>query len=133
MRMKTLITILLRATGLHTMLVSYHRWRLRIACGLMKRFGSDTHMPVWCSARATRHQRALQRLCFLLEREFALAHRVISDREIYRAFCDSMRARFPDDYWSCSCAANGKRVTVIAPPAQMSEWQRFLCEYDQVA
>jgi hypothetical protein len=131
MRMKKLIAILLRATGLHTMLVSYHRWRLRIASELMRQFGSDTQMPVWCSARATRHRRALQRLGFLVEREFALAHRVISEREPYRAFCDSIRARFPDDYWSC--AATGKRVIVTAPPAQMSEWQRFLCEYDKVA
>ena len=131
MRMKKLIAILLRATGLQIVLVGYHSWRLHIASGLMKQFGSDTQMPVWCSARFRRHQRALLRLGFLVEREFALAHRMISGREPYRAFCDSMRARFPDDYWSC--AASGKRVIVIAPPAQMSEWQRFLCEYDQMA
>lgn len=131
MRMKKLIAILLRATGLQIVLVSYHTWRLHITVGLMKRFGSDTQMPGWCSARFRRHQRALQRLGFLAEREFTLAHRVISGREEYRAFCNSMSVRFSDDYWSC--AASEKRVVVIVPPAQMSEWQRFLCEYDQVA
>lgn len=67
--MNTLIAFLLRITGLRLVLVSYHQRRLRAASALMKQFGSDTEMPVWCSARFQRHQRALLRLGFLIERD----------------------------------------------------------------
>ena len=88
-------------------------------------------MPVWCSQRFQRHHQALQRLGFVVKQEFALQQRRISGTECYRAFCQSMRVRFPDGCWSC--AASGAQVIVTAPPSQMSEWQRFLSEYDQVA
>ena len=126
--MKYLIDLLLRMTGLRSVLVSYHQWRLRVALALMKQFGSDTEMPVWCSARFQRHQRALLRLGFLIEREFALARRAVCGPEPYRAFRDLMRARFPDGCWSC--AASGRRIIVVAPMSQIPEWERFVSEYD---
>jgi hypothetical protein len=89
----------------------------------MKRFGIETSMPVWCSSRFRRHQRALIRLGFLIEREFALARRAIRGPELYRAFCALMRARFLDGYWSC--AAKGTRIIVIAPMSQIPEWEQL--------
>ena len=94
----------------------------------MKKFGSDTEMPVWCSARFRRHQRALRRLGFLIEREFALTSRPVYGREGYRAFCELMRGRFPDGYWSC--AAGGRRIILIAPTSQIPEWEQFVSEYE---
>jgi hypothetical protein len=129
--MKKLIAILSRAVGLHSLLVYYHKSRLISAAEAMKRFGTETTMPVWCSQRFKQHHQALRRLGFVVEKEFALQRRPISGRECYRAFCQLMRARFPDSYWTC--AARGARVIVTAPPLQMSEWQRFLSEYDQGA
>jgi hypothetical protein len=129
--MKKFITILLRVVGLHSLLVSYHKARLLSAVADMKRFGTETTMPVWCSQRFQRHHQALRRLGFVEQNEFTLQQRAISGPEDYRAFCELMRARFPDGYWSC--AASGTRVIVTAPASQMSEWQRFLFEYDQVA
>jgi len=126
--MKQIIAILLRATGIGLILESFHRSRLRAASSLMKRFGDDTQMPVWCSARFRRHQRALQWLGFLAEREFTLINRMIAGRETYLLFTELMRARFPDVYWSCACS--GKRVIVVAPIAQLVEWERFVCDYD---
>ena len=126
--MKKLIRFLLRITGLDALLVRYHQWRLSAALALMKQFGSDTHMPVWCSARFQRHQRALLRLGFLIEREFDLARRAICGPEPYRAFRTLMRARFPDGFWSC--AASGRRIIVTAPASQIPEWEEFVSEYD---
>jgi hypothetical protein len=126
--MKHFIAIFLRLTGLRAVLVGYHRRRLRAAEALMKRFGSDLQMPVWCSDRFRRHQRALLRLGFLIEREFALVRRVISGPERYRVFCALMRARFPGGGWSC--AASGRRIIVTAPTVQIPEWERFVSEYD---
>jgi hypothetical protein len=97
----------------------------------MKRFGTETLMPVWCSQRFQRHHEALRRLGFVERREFTLQQRAISGRECYQTFCHLMRTRFPDGYWSC--AASGSRVIVTAPPPQMPEWQRFLFEYDDLA
>src|SRR5690349_14361843 len=115
--MNNLITPLLRLPGLRAVLIRYHQWRLRVALALMKQFGSDTQMPVWCSARFQRHQQALLRLGFLIEREFSLARRAISEPEPYRAFCTLMKARFPDGCWSC--AASGRRIIVTAPTSQI--------------
>ena len=129
--MKAFIAILSRAVGLDSLLMSYHKSRLISASEAMKRFGTETAMPVWCSQRFRHHQQALQRLGFVVEKEFALQQRPISGPDCYRAFRQLLRARFPDSYWSC--AASGTRVIVTAPPLQMSEWQRFLFEYDQVA
>ena len=109
-RMQDSILLLLRMTGLRAALVRYHQWRMRVAIALMKRFGIETSMPVWCSSRFRRHQRASIRLGFLIEREFALARRAIRGPELYRAFCALRRARFPDGYWSC--AAKGTRINV---------------------
>lgn len=129
--MKKFAAILSKAVGLHSLLVRYHKSRLISASETMKRFGTETAMPVWCSQRFQRHQQALRRLGFVVEKEFALQQRPISGPDCYRAFCQLLRARFPDSYWSC--AASGTRVIVTAPPSQMSEWQRFLFEYDQEA
>ena len=129
--MKKFITILLQAVGLHSLLVGYHKARLLSAAADMKRFGTETTMPVSCSQRFQRHHQALRRLGFVEQKEFTLQQRTISGPECYRAFCQLMRIRFADEYWSC--AASGRRVIVTAPPSQMSEWQRFLFEYDQVA
>jgi hypothetical protein len=129
--MRQFIAILSRVVGLHSLLVSYHKSRLISAGEAMKRFGTETTMPVWCSQRFRRHQEALQWLGFVEQREFTLHRRAISGPECYRAFCQLMRSRFADGYWSCS--ASGRRVIVTAPPSQMAEWQRFLFEYDQVA
>jgi hypothetical protein len=129
--MKKLIVILIGAVGLRCVLVGYHKSRLISALRAMKQFGTETTMPVWCSQRFRRHLRALRRLGFVVEREFVLQQRPISGPDCYRAFCRLMRVRFPDGYWSC--AASGTQVIVTAPPSQMSEWQRFLFEYDQVA
>lgn len=126
--MKNLIAILSRLTGFHFLFVSYHKSRLIAASECMKRFGTETSMPVWCSQRFQRHHQALQRLGFVIETEFLLQQRRISNPQCYRAFCELMRTRFPDVYWSC--AASGERVIVTAPPSQMSEWLRFLGEYD---
>jgi hypothetical protein len=117
--------------GLRAVLVGYHQSRLRAASALMKKFGSDTEMPVWCSARFQRHQRALLRLGFLIEREFTLARRAISGPEPYRAFRDLMRARFLGGGWSC--AASGSRIIVIAPASQIPEWEQVVSEYDDKA
>jgi len=129
--MKKFIAMLSRATGVHSLLVSYHKSRLVSAIEAMQRFGTETSMPVWCSQRFQRHQQALRRLGFVVEKEFTLQQRAISGPDCYRAFCQLLRARFPDGCWSC--AANGTRVIVTAPASQMSEWQRFLFEYDQRA
>jgi hypothetical protein len=86
-------------------------------------------MPVWCSQRFRRHQQALRRLGFVVEREFTLREQSVSGPGSYRAFCELMRARFPDGYWSC--AASGRRVIVTAPTSQIQEWERFVCEYDR--
>ena len=85
-------------------------------------------MPVWYSDRFRRHHEALRWLGFVEQREFALQQRAISGPEHYRAFCQSVRGRFTDGYWSFS--ADGARVIVTAPPSQMSEWQRFVFQYD---
>ena len=129
--MKKLTSILSRAVGLRSLLVSYHKSRLVSAAKAMKRFGTETTIPVWCSHRFQHHHQALRRLGFVIEKEFVLQRRPISGPKLYRPFCQLMRARFPDNYWFC--AASGTRVTVTAPPLQMAEWQRFLLEYDQVA
>jgi hypothetical protein len=113
------------------LLVRYHKSRLLAASADMERFGTETTMPVWCSQRFQRHHEALRRLGFVEQREFTLRLRTISGPECYRAFCQLMRTRFADHYWSC--AASGTRVIVTAPSSQMSEWQSFLFEYDQVA
>ena len=124
--MKKFIVVLSRVVGLRTLLVSYHKARLASASEAMKQFGTETMMPVWCSQRFQRHHRALQRLGFVVVREFTLLRRPVSG-----PFCQLLRARFPDIYWSCS--AQGTRVIVTAPPSRMSEWQRFLFEYDHMA
>lgn len=129
--MKKFIAILIRAIGLHPFLVSYHKSRLISAGEAMKRFGTETTMPVWCSQRFQRHYQALRRLGFVVEREFALQQRPVSGPDCYRVFLRLLRARFPDSYWSC--AVSGTRVIVTAPRSQISEWQQFLFEYDQVA
>jgi hypothetical protein len=129
--MKKVIAVLSRAAGLQALLLSYHKSRLISASEAMKRFGTETTMPVWCSQRFRLHLRALQRLGFVVEREFALQHRTISGPGCYRHFCQLLRTQFPDSYWSC--AASGTRVIVTAPSSQMSEWQRFLFEYDKSA
>jgi len=129
--MKKVVATLSRVVGLHSLLVSYHKSRLISASEAMKRFGTETTMPVWCSERFQRHQQALRRLGFVVEKEFALQQRPITGPDCYRAFCRLLRVRFPDRYWSC--AASGTRVIVTAPPSQISEWQSFLFEYDQVA
>jgi hypothetical protein len=130
-RVKTFIATLSRAFGLHSLLMSYHKSRLNSSAVAMKRFGTETTMPVRCSQRFHHHHQALRRLGFVVEKEFVLQQRPISGSQCYRAFCQLMRVRFPDSYWSC--AASGRRVIVTAPPLQMSEWQRFLFEYDQAA
>src|SRR4051812_18176704 len=127
--MKKFLAILSGAVGLHSLLVCYHKSRLLSASEAMKRFGTETTMPVWCSQRFQRHHQALRRLGFVVEKEFALQQRRISGPEDYSAFCQLMRVRFPDRYWSC--AATATRVIVTARPAQLSEWQNFLFEYDQ--
>jgi len=129
--MKKFIVILSRAVGLDSLLVNYHKSQLISASEAMKRFGTETSMPVWCSQRFRHHQQALRRLGFVVKKEFALRRRRISGVNCYGAFCQLLRGRFPDGYWSC--AANGTRVIVTAPPSQMSEWQRFLFEYEQMA
>jgi hypothetical protein len=129
--MKKFITVLLDEVGLRSLLVRYHKSRLLSALADRKRFGTETSMPVWCSQRFQRHHEALRRLGFVEQREFTLQQRAISGPECYRTFCQLMRSRFADGYWSC--AASGSRVIVTAPSSQMSEWQRFLFEYDQVA
>jgi len=88
-------------------------------------------MPVWCSARYCRHQRALQWLGFLVERKFTLNNRTISGCEPFEVFRDLMRAHFPDGDWSC--AALGKQVVVIAPKGQIPQWERFVSEFDREA
>ena len=123
--------MLIRAGGLHSLLVSYHKARLASASEAMQQFGTETTMPVWCSHRFQRHQRALQRLGFLVEREFTLLRRPLSGPDRYRAFCQLLRDRFTDNYWSC--AGSGTRVVVTAPPSRMPEWQHFLSEYDDAA
>jgi hypothetical protein len=127
--MKKVVAILSKAFGLDALLVSYHKSRLISASEAMERFGTETTMPVWCSQRFQRHQQALRRLGFVVEKEFALRRRPITGPDCYRAFCQLMRVRFPDRYWSC--AAVETRVIVTAQPAQMSDWQNFLFEYDQ--
>jgi hypothetical protein len=129
--MKKFITVLLSKIGLRSLLLRYHKSRLISALAEMKRFGTETSMPVWCSQRFQRHHEALRRLGFVEQREFRLQQRAISDPESYRAFCRVMRSRFADGYWSC--AARGNRVIVTAPASQMFEWQSFLMDYDQVA
>ena len=121
--------ILMRITGLYWLLTSYHKRRLLSALGNMKRFGTETTMPAWCSQRFRRHQQALRRLGFVVEREFTLQEQSVSGPGSYRAFCELMRVRFPDGYWSC--AASERRVIVTAPASQMPEWERFVCEYDR--
>ena len=128
--MKEFIAILIRAVGLHSLLVGYHKSRLISASEAMKRFGTETTMPISCSQRFQHHHQALRRLGFVVEKEFALQQRPISSPDCYRAFCQLMRLRFSDGYWSR--AAGGTRVIVTAPPSQMSEWERFLFEYDEV-
>jgi hypothetical protein len=123
-----IFAVFLRITGLRAVIVRYHQQRLPTVLALMKRFGSDSAMPVWCSARFQRHQRALLGLGFLIEREFALVRRRICGPEPYRAFCSLTRRRFPDGCWSC--AADGRRIVVVAPTSQIREWEQFVSEYD---
>lgn len=130
-RMKGLLGMLSRAFGLHIVLVRYHKARLVAANEAMKRLGTGTSMPVRCSRRFRRHQQALRRLGYVVEREFALGRRPIGDGDGYRGFCRLLRQRFPDGCWSCTARAT--RVIVTAPASQMSEWSRFLSEYDQGA
>jgi|SRR6516162_2302349 hypothetical protein len=125
------ITLLVSKVGLRSLLVRYHMSRLLSSLADMKRLGTETSMPVWCSQRFQRHHQALRRLGFVEQREFTLQQRTISGPECYRAFYQLMCSRFAEGYWSC--AASGSRVIVTAPPSQMSEWQRFVFEYDQVA
>src|SRR4051812_36946287 len=106
--MKKFITILLKVVGLHSLLVRYHESRLLSAAADMKRFGTETTMPVSYSQRFQRHQKALRRLGFVEQKEFSLRQRAISGPECYRAFCQLMRERFADGYWSC--AASGSQV-----------------------
>lgn len=127
--MKTFATRFLEAVGLGPLLVRYHKSRLQSAHTLMKRFGTETSMPVSYSRRFQRHLGALRRLGFVEQREFTLQNRAVSGPQCYQTFCALMRSRFPDAYWSC--AASGSLVVVTAPPTQMSEWRRFLSEYDQ--
>ena len=129
--MKNLIATFSKALGLHGVLVACHKSRLYSASEDMKRFGTETTMPVWCSQRFQRHLQALRRLGFVVEKEFALRKRTILGPACYRDFCRLMRLRFPNPYWTC--AASGTRVIVTAPPSQMAEWQRFLSEYEQGA
>ena len=129
--MKKFIIILLSTLSIRSLLVRYHKSRLLSALAGMKWFGTETTMPVWCSQRFQCHHQALRRLGFVQRKEFTLQQRAISGPECYRAFCQLMRARFPDGYWSC--AASGTQVIITAPPSQMSEWQRFLFEYDTLA
>jgi hypothetical protein len=129
--MRRFATTFLKAIGLLPLLVRYHKSRLQSAQMLMKRFGTETSPPVWCSQRFQRHLEALRRLGFVENREFRLQKRAVSGSECYRTFCAAMRSQFPDGYWSC--AASGTQVIVTAPPSQMSEWQRFLFEYDEAA
>ena len=127
--MKKFITVLLNEVGLRSLLVRYHKSRLLSALADMKRFGTETSMPVWCSQRFQHHHESLRRLGFVEQREFTLHRRAISDPGCYRTFYRLIRSRFADGYWSC--ASIGSRVIVTAPASQMSEWQRFLLEYDQ--
>jgi hypothetical protein len=129
--MRRFATKILGILGFQPLLVRYHKSRLLSALALMKRFGTETSMPVWCSQRFQRHLEALRGLGFVEQREFTLEKRVISGPECYRNFCALMRRRFPDEYWSC--AASERRVIVTAPKSQMPEWQRFLFEYDRAA
>jgi hypothetical protein len=129
--MKNFITFLFTAIGLRSPLIRYHKSRLLSAAADMKRFGTETTMPVWCSQRFQRHHTALRRLGFVEQREFTLRQRAISGRECYRAFRQLVCSRFPDGYWSYT--ASGSQVIITAPPSQMSEWQRFLFDYDQTA
>jgi hypothetical protein len=108
--MKKLIGILFRAMGIRFFLIRYHKSRLQAAEALMKRFGTDTEMPVWCSEQFVRHQRALVWLEFLTIKEFTLALRSISGRQPYLRFFRLMKARFPVGFWSCS--ALGRRVSL---------------------
>jgi hypothetical protein len=128
--MKKFTLLLLNAVGLRFLLVTYHKSRLLAALADMKQFGTETRMPSSCTQRFDHHQQALRWLGFVEQQEFRLQQRAISGPESYRAFCQLMRARFTDGYWSC--AAHETKVIVTAPPSQMSEWQRFLFEYDQV-
>ena len=127
--MKKFIISLLEATGVRCLLIRYHQSRLRAAEGLMRRFGTDTHMPVWCSKRFTRHQRALLLLGFLARKEFTLTQRFIRGRETYLAFSRLMRARFPEGSWSCAISVY--RLIVTAPVSQLPAWENFLNEYDR--
>jgi hypothetical protein len=114
-----------------TFLINYHKRRLQAALENMRRFGTETHMPVWCSERFRHHHAALRRLGFVVEREFTLNQKRISGREAYRAFSQLIQARFPDGYWSFT--TGGKSVTVTAPASQFDEWQRVISEYDRAA
>jgi hypothetical protein len=129
--MKNFFTFFFSAIGLRSRLVRYHKSRLLSVLADMKRLGTETTMPSWCGRRFQHHQSALRTLGFLEQREFTLQHRAISGRECYRAFCQLMRTKFPDGFWSY--AASGSRVIITDQPSQMSEWQRFLFEYDQMA
>src|SRR5690349_7025010 len=100
--MKKFITLLLGAVGFRSLLVTYHKSRLLAAIAVMKRFGTETSMPVWCSRRFRRHLEALRWLGFVEQREFTLPQRAISGPECYRAFCQLVRGRFTDGYWSFS-------------------------------
>lgn len=127
--MRPLSIGLLRFTGLRAVLVRFHLWRLQAAQNLMRKHGTETQMPVWCSSRFVRHQRALLGLGFLVEKEFALRRRVIAGSETYLAFCALMRSRFPGGSWSC--ATSGSRVVVTAPSSQLPEWEQFVEAYDR--
>src|SRR5579864_8189628 len=98
--MKKFITLLLSAVGFRSLLVTCHKSRLMAALADMKRFGTETRMPVWCSERFRRHHEALQWLGFVEQREFTLHQRAISGPECYRAFCQLTRTRFADGHWS---------------------------------
>ena len=131
LHMKDFIAKFMSAVDLRHVLVCYHKSRLLTAQRDMKQFGTETTMPVWCSQRFTHHHRALQRLGFVKERVFSLQQRPITDPSSYRTLRHLACARFPDGYWSYG--ATGARVTVTAPPAQMSDWEQFLSDFDSTA
>jgi hypothetical protein len=127
--MNTMIPAMSRVFGIHLLLVCYHKSRLASALDAMKQRGTETCMPVSCSWAFQRHQRALRRLGFLVEKEFALRRCPISGPDGYLSFCQLLRARFPDGLWAC--AAKGTRVVLTLPESQLREWEQFFIEYDR--
>jgi hypothetical protein len=91
--MKKFITVLLREVGLRSLLVRYHKSRLLSALADMKRFGTETSMPTWCSQRFQRHHDALRRLGFVEQREFVLQQRAISGPESFASKATSLQQK----------------------------------------